>query len=592
MKSERDEDEDRRQRERDLQRRVDDHRDREVGPVARGELNADDVLDGVAGDRHDHETGEVLAHVQRVDRRRQRVRRTSRSVNAAAVPATARTTAVDRSRPARRRVLLAGPARRNDGSVTTNTVRRTPAQIERERLAVRRGRRVERMRQRRDRHRRGGEHGEHRHHPCLLGVEPLRPVAKPADDERDPEHEHAVREDRADERRLDDVDEPVVQGEERDEELRAGCRGADWTTLAPPEPSRAPSCSVAVPTRRARAASASGGDEKRGHVVQPRVMADPGQDDRESVIASSMRSRRFRRRNLPGRDRGPSPIGGGRFGDLLPTLECPVFVSQGVSSLRHALLVLTLVVGASVLASTANASELIDRNAAGINLRRQRQGRGAHLVPRRRQVEARARVGRAERDRVDPRTAAGRRSSSTTRAGAASTSSDYWKTFKSTCGAYDGPTLAWMVTACKASDGSYWALQAWQRMLPNYGVAPCADAGCLGASSLALDRRPAGADDRHRLGLAPVGSPLRHLHVRRPAGVRLQVDARRRPARHVRPQHLRRHLRLEVRQGWKRENSFLTHTEHGRLLLLVQPARRATRRARARSTARPSKARA
>ena len=28
-----------------------------------------------------------------------------------------------------------------------------------------------------------------------------------------------------------------------------------------------------------------------------------------------------------------------------------------------------------------------------------------------------------------------------------------------------------MVTACKASDGSYWALQAWQRMLPNYGVA-------------------------------------------------------------------------------------------------------------------------
>ena len=48
---------------------------------------------------------------------------------------------------------------------------------------------------------------------------------------------------------------------------------------------------------------------------------------------------------------------------------------------------------------------------------------------------------------------------------------DYWKTFKDTCGAYDGPALAWKVTACKASDGSYWALQSWQRMLPNYGVA-------------------------------------------------------------------------------------------------------------------------
>jgi len=43
------------------------------------------------------------------------------------------------------------------------------------------------------------------------------------------------------------------------------------------------------------------------------------------------------------------------------------------------------------------------------------------------------------------------------------------------CLPYDGPAIAWMVTACKAPDGSYWALQAWQRMLPNYGVAPAAD---------------------------------------------------------------------------------------------------------------------
>jgi hypothetical protein len=48
----------------------------------------------------------------------------------------------------------------------------------------------------------------------------------------------------------------------------------------------------------------------------------------------------------------------------------------------------------------------------------------------------------------------------------------YWKTFGSECGTYDGPPLAWLVTACKAPDGSYWAVQAWKRELPNYGVAP------------------------------------------------------------------------------------------------------------------------
>jgi hypothetical protein len=46
----------------------------------------------------------------------------------------------------------------------------------------------------------------------------------------------------------------------------------------------------------------------------------------------------------------------------------------------------------------------------------------------------------------------------------------YWDSFGGGCAAYDGPALAWKVTACKAADGSYWALQAWQRALPNYGL--------------------------------------------------------------------------------------------------------------------------
>jgi hypothetical protein len=37
------------------------------------------------------------------------------------------------------------------------------------------------------------------------------------------------------------------------------------------------------------------------------------------------------------------------------------------------------------------------------------------------------------------------------------------------CLPYDGPPLAWLVKACKAPDGSYWALQRWQRLKPNFG---------------------------------------------------------------------------------------------------------------------------
>jgi hypothetical protein len=48
---------------------------------------------------------------------------------------------------------------------------------------------------------------------------------------------------------------------------------------------------------------------------------------------------------------------------------------------------------------------------------------------------------------------------------------NYWKTFTNAgCQPYNGPKLAWEVAQCKASDGSYWAVQEWQRKLPDYGV--------------------------------------------------------------------------------------------------------------------------
>lgn len=47
-----------------------------------------------------------------------------------------------------------------------------------------------------------------------------------------------------------------------------------------------------------------------------------------------------------------------------------------------------------------------------------------------------------------------------------------WKSFNDACSRYDGPSLNWVVEACKAPDGSYWALQSWQRSLPIFGGEP------------------------------------------------------------------------------------------------------------------------
>ena len=44
--------------------------------------------------------------------------------------------------------------------------------------------------------------------------------------------------------------------------------------------------------------------------------------------------------------------------------------------------------------------------------------------------------------------------------------------FGNRCRPYDGPPLVFLVAACSAPDGSYWALQRWQRLLPMRGVDP------------------------------------------------------------------------------------------------------------------------
>ncbi|MDX6474578.1 MAG: hypothetical protein QOH95_89 [Gaiellaceae bacterium] len=49
---------------------------------------------------------------------------------------------------------------------------------------------------------------------------------------------------------------------------------------------------------------------------------------------------------------------------------------------------------------------------------------------------------------------------------------NYWRSFSSACAPYDGPALPMMVAGCKAPDGSYWAIQSWQRGLPLLGFKP------------------------------------------------------------------------------------------------------------------------
>jgi hypothetical protein len=48
----------------------------------------------------------------------------------------------------------------------------------------------------------------------------------------------------------------------------------------------------------------------------------------------------------------------------------------------------------------------------------------------------------------------------------------YWQSFKNRCRPYDGPALAMLVAACKAPNGTYWTVQAWQRRLPLLGFDP------------------------------------------------------------------------------------------------------------------------
>jgi hypothetical protein len=125
-----------------------------------------------------------------------------------------------------------------------------------------------------------------------------------------------------------------------------------------------------------------------------------------------------------------------------------------------------LVLAAGVLPADSRSSELIARNATGVKLQADAQGRA--LVSFRSEGQSRQLLAWG---------AINARAPSQSQPQVAFKLQYGGSIGPDVCGAYEGPPLAWKVAACTTPDGAHWALQAWQRMLPNYGVAASGERG-------------------------------------------------------------------------------------------------------------------
>lgn len=132
---------------------------------------------------------------------------------------------------------------------------------------------------------------------------------------------------------------------------------------------------------------------------------------------------------------------------------------------------------------------------------------------------------------------------------------------KGVCRPYDGPPLAWLIKACTAPDGSYWALQSWVRLEKDYGGTGGARELHLShwrgpLASLVIDQNWAERKYRHLFGRLTYrgrgvygftaterGAPLDGY------GRNIYLDT----------------FHSAYGRGWHRENGFLTH-HRGRTL--------------------------
>ena len=238
--------------------------------------------------------------------------------------------------------------------------------------------------------------------------------------------------------------------------------------------------------------------------------------------------------------------------------------------MKRSSLVVMIVAVLGGLASNASASQLVDRNASAIKL--EVNSKGEALITYKAQGKQKHVLAWGAVNAIAPTKTRQQLAFKLDYAGGwGKYHTDYWKTFKNACGAYDGPKLAWFVTGCTASDGSYWALQAWQRMLPNYGVKASAAQSVweLRLSHwtgdlpvLTIDTDWAWHQWDHLFGTftyngqpvfgykaTPGGNPLDTF------GRNIYVDT----------------FDSVYGTGWMRENSFLTHTNTGAFCYSVNP---------------------
>jgi hypothetical protein len=131
---------------------------------------------------------------------------------------------------------------------------------------------------------------------------------------------------------------------------------------------------------------------------------------------------------------------------------------------RFAVTTLACVCATALLPAVALGSELIGRNAT--NVRLQVDATGHALVSFQSEGRAHTVVAWGAVDARDPSRTRPQVAFSLTLGGGIG---------RNVCGAYRGPPLAWRVAACTAPDGTHWAVQAWQRSLPNYGASASGD---------------------------------------------------------------------------------------------------------------------
>jgi hypothetical protein len=217
---------------------------------------------------------------------------------------------------------------------------------------------------------------------------------------------------------------------------------------------------------------------------------------------------------------------------------------------------------AAALPATASASELIDRNAREIRLAVNTQGQALLTY------HARGRTWRVLAwgaiNAIPPTQARPQVNFRLDYSGGWGTyRREVWRTFRNACRPYDGPELKWLVTACKAPDGSFWAVQTWQRALPNYGLRPTPQQA-VWELRLSHWRGPL---PRLEIGLSWAYRQWDRLYGRFTYGGRPVHGFRSTPAG-VPLDTFGRNLYVDTfnsayGKGWKRENSFLTHRDSG-----------------------------